>query len=211
MLYAVNRYGQRVRAEPDMKEAYCPACGAPCVPKCGLIKVWHWAHVSGKECDPWFEGETDWHLRWKDLVKPEFCEVPIGSHRADIKVGELVIELQHSSISPQEIQEREKFYRHMIWLFDASEIKENFQVYKHENYFTFRWKWPRRSLSFCQKPIYLDFGDMTMFLIKRLYESGGWGYSLHEFIFVKRFLKDCLNDSIALEVLKENWLTSFPY
>jgi hypothetical protein len=27
-------------------------------PKCGQLKVWHWAHRSTRSCDPWWENET---------------------------------------------------------------------------------------------------------------------------------------------------------
>ncbi len=103
----------------------CPSCGKPMTPKCGDLKVHHWAHRGKRDCDPWFEGETAWHMGWKNIVRPECCEVVIGDHRADIAtVGEfgnrLVVELQHSPIAPEVVRNREAFYGNMIWLFHAT-------------------------------------------------------------------------------------------
>jgi len=65
---------------------------------------------------------TEWHWRWQEEV-PEYCrEFTIGPHRADIlAIPGFVVELQHSSISPEEIAERERFYQKMVWVFDARE------------------------------------------------------------------------------------------
>ena len=100
----------------------CPTCGSRVIAKCGKIKTHHWAHESREECDPWSENIGPWHLGWQKLVDDEHVEVTIGQHRADI-VGNagVVIELQHSFISPDDITAREQFYDEMIWLFDATE------------------------------------------------------------------------------------------
>ena len=48
-------------------------------------------------------------------------EKVVGNHRTDIrnpKTG-LCIELQHSQLSVQVIQEREKAYENLIWIFNA--------------------------------------------------------------------------------------------
>jgi len=81
-------------------------CGAPVHARCGDLVVWHWAHNAEAGCDPWSEPEAPWHLWWKERVPLEQREVTIGSHLADIVVEKGVIELQHSSISTQEIIER---------------------------------------------------------------------------------------------------------
>ena len=63
MLYADTRHG-RIEAEPGLQGA-CPQCGTPMVPKCGDIVSWHWAHTTTANCDPWSEGEGEWHRGWK--------------------------------------------------------------------------------------------------------------------------------------------------
>jgi competence protein CoiA len=99
----------------------CPTCRGAVIAKCGHINTRHWAHEVAEECDSWSEGIGPWHISWQDIVRPEFVEVAMGQHRADmIGDGRVVIELQHSPINPEEIEERERFYKRMIWLFDAT-------------------------------------------------------------------------------------------
>jgi len=122
MLFAQDGDGKRIKAMPAAS-AVCPLCFTEMIPKCGEIKVWHWAHRR-KDCDGWSDGETEWHLFWKSLMPPENVEVIIErdgiKHRADIVTRSgMVVELQHSSMSVDEIAEREQFYGNMAWLFDV--------------------------------------------------------------------------------------------
>ena len=116
MIYAVAVNGsERIYAQPD-RRGQCPGCHASLRPKCGEIKVWHWSHIHVADCDPWSEGESAWHLAWKARVPSACCEVTMGTHRADIVTAKHIIELQHSSISPAEIHEREAFYGpRLVW------------------------------------------------------------------------------------------------
>ena len=135
MLYGLVGGDRKALATPKAR-GVCPSCGQVLIAKCGQIKVWHWAHKTGFDCDSWYEGESDWHLGWKKLVMPEFCEVVFGAnreHRADI-VGNngVVVELQNSAISPVDIQEREKFYEDMIWLFNGKSFNIEVEIcFKH--------------------------------------------------------------------------------
>jgi competence protein CoiA len=96
------------------------------VAKCGRVKVWHWAHKGRLECDPWYE-ETEWHRSWKDrfpLVWQEQIAYDPDSgekHIADVSTPNgLIIEFQHSVISPQEIAARETFYKICFgWLMET--------------------------------------------------------------------------------------------
>jgi hypothetical protein len=90
--------------------------------KCGQINVHHWAHVVGEDCDPWSEPETPWHRKWKSFG--HLTEQTLANHRADIITSRgLVVELQHSGISVDEIREREAFYgANLRWLFDGTDL-----------------------------------------------------------------------------------------
>ncbi len=57
----------------------CPHCGAAVMAKCGDFVAWHWAHVSGEECDSWAEpgGMTAWHRAWQECVPVDRREVTI--------------------------------------------------------------------------------------------------------------------------------------
>lgn len=119
MIYARTPTGL-VLANKGMR-ATCPSCGREVVAKCGTIKVWHWAHAA-RDCDPWSEPESAWHVGWKQRAPIDRQEVIMQRdgivHRADVvaKNGS-VLELQASTISVEEIQERERFYGRMAWLF----------------------------------------------------------------------------------------------
>jgi competence CoiA-like predicted nuclease len=114
MLIALHHL-ERIRASPRTI-AICPECKEEVVPKCGKIKVWHWAHHANSNCK-YGEGMGLWHLRWQDfaLQNGADVEVPImdargNIRRADIVYDNRVIELQHSGISVDEIIQRSDFY-----------------------------------------------------------------------------------------------------
>lgn len=159
--------GEKIQALPGLK-AICPACQAEVVAKCGNIYCWHWAHVNTEECDSWSEGETIWHRSWKEFFFPDEVEVVMGPHRADIRTrAGRVIELQHSSISTEEIEERERFYgRGMVWVVDAEPFIGNLEFDLIEDGLpqwrfkeTFRWKWERKSWRAAKRPVFLDLGE----------------------------------------------------
>ena len=96
------------------------------IAKCGKFVRWHWAHKSRQSCDPWWEAETDWHRDWKNKFPEEWQEVVHTDartgerHIADVKTPHgLVIEFQHSALSPEERRSREDFYKDMIWIVDG--------------------------------------------------------------------------------------------
>jgi hypothetical protein len=122
MLYAKDR----TIASPGGR-GECPGCGGDLIAKCGEIVVWHWAHVSG-DCDPWSEPETEWHSNWKECFPLECREVTVGNHRADVLIGGHAIEFQHSSISVDEIRERELHYGSLTWVIDGRDFRDRFFV-----------------------------------------------------------------------------------
>jgi competence CoiA-like predicted nuclease len=129
MQYANSLDGLKILAEPDVQGATCPSCCANVRAKCGNHNVWHWAHIDTEDCDTWSEPEGKWHLGWKEVFPKDWREVVIGEHRADIRTtGGLVVELQHSSITPEVVAERENFYGNMIWIFNATEYVDRCEV-----------------------------------------------------------------------------------
>lgn len=163
MFYALDPSGFRIPAQRNVR-ATCPCCGEPVVARCGEVMQWHWAHRQREECDPWYEPETAWHRGWKELAPPERTEVAMGSHRADLLgQGDTVIELQHSSLSPLEIREREAFYPRMIWLLDGSTFRGNFRVARAEEGYEFHWAHARPSWLAARKYIFVhgfSFGNL---------------------------------------------------
>lgn len=171
--------GERIDATKNAK-ALCPQCSKPVIAKCGAIVIHHWAHQAA-DCDSWWERESDWHRAWKSLVPDAQIEVTRGNHRADIVRSDgLVVELQHSTISPAEIGEREGFYGRMVWLFDGRSLDDNrLNLRITGRRATFRWKHPRKHYAYCKRPVYIDLGDDLILRMRKLYLNGapygGWG------------------------------------
>ncbi len=117
------------------QEGYCPICGGPLVSKCGNTKVHHWAHKNTKECDSFWERETQWHRDWKNLFPVDWQEIVHKDltgekHIADIKTPHgLVVEFQHSHITTKERDSRETFYEHMIWVVDGTRRKTDLEKF----------------------------------------------------------------------------------
>lgn len=180
MRYANNREGDKIEATPNV-EAYCPGCKSKLLPKCGSINIWHFAHKN-TDCDTWYEPETKWHREWKDNYPKKWQEVVIGNHRADIVTDKnVVIELQNSSISKDEIVERERFYKKMIWILNGEKFRDNLWFSEKPTYRTFHWKHPRKCWWYATCPIYIDFGKDGIFEVKKIYNSlpcRGWGKQL---------------------------------
>jgi hypothetical protein len=197
MLYAASEDGAKIRAEPDAV-GFCPGCGETLVPRCGEVNIWHWAHQAGRDCDDWYEPETAWHLWWKELAPAEHREVVVGQHRADVLGSRgVVVELQHSSISPETIAEREAFYDKMVWIVDArgynSRIKLRRWRYEDKTIdFYLSWKWPRTCWYQATRPVFFDIGfgvfqveDMT---IGRETTVRDWGW--HKVVSRKTYIGD---------------------
>jgi competence protein CoiA len=120
--------GNKVGATKGAK-GQCPSCGSDLIAKCGELKVNHWAHKGNRNCDPWWENETDWHRSWKDKFPIEWQEVVHISesgekHIADVKTQTgWALEFQHSFLNSEERQSRNAFYPKLIWVVDGTRRK----------------------------------------------------------------------------------------
>lgn len=134
----MNRYalvdGKRQEVTGKKQYGICEGCGSKMIGRFGSIKVPHWSHESSDECDKWHEPKTQWHIKWQDKF-PKDCQEKIVKdengkyHIADVVIGNLVIEFQHSPISIGEIIERSEFYRknvgNIFWVFDRDTDENN--------------------------------------------------------------------------------------
>ena len=163
-----EKNGQRILPNPFEKNAVCPLCKEEVISKCGEIKIWHWAHKSNNDCDNWGGRETAWHLNWKGEFPEETQEVIIGKHRADVKIQDIVLEFQSSSISLEKIKEREEFYDRMIWILNGGVFAENLCLRDNKGFKSFRWKWPPNAWLNATRPIYVDLQPLVDKWIKSL-------------------------------------------
>jgi competence protein CoiA len=113
-------------------EATCPNCGSKLIAKCGEMRMSHWAHKGERNCDPWWEPETEWHRRWKNAFSIEWQENALfdertgEKHIADVRTADgLILEFQHSAIAQKERTSREQFYKSMAWIVDGSRLKRD--------------------------------------------------------------------------------------
>jgi len=122
--------GQRREAESGLS-GECDGCGSALVAKCGEVRVRHWAHRARRNCDPWWENETEWHRSWKARFPDDWQEILHHAadgerHRADVKTAHgWALEFQHSFIKPEERRSREAFYAKLMWVVNGTRRKRD--------------------------------------------------------------------------------------
>lgn len=193
MLFAKSVYdGSRIQATYSGQKGVCECCGNYVTAKCGDINIWHFAHDSSDECDSFYEPMSDWHIAWQNWFSSFGAEVEvsmsdgIARHRADVVSADGIIwEIQHSALSTEDIQERERFYgvENMRWLFDMrKQFKaKDFDLRQKDGFHSFRWKHAKKSIAFARAKVFFDFGGGDVFELKKLHAAaptGGWGYLL---------------------------------
>lgn len=133
MQYALVN-GQRQEAQPGLS-GNCPGCSSDMVSKCGEQKIWHWAHRGQRNCDTWWENETEWHRAWKRLFPMDWHECVHHAesgekHIADVKTPQgWVLEFQHSFLNPEERRSRDSFYPKLVWVVDATRRKRDLEQF----------------------------------------------------------------------------------
>lgn len=155
MLRAIDEQGNFVNASDADRNGlyYCPTCHQPLKVKAKSSKCirTHFAHKPEHPCtDSWEYDMSEWHYSWQEKFPEECREVVLEKdgikHRADILINNTVIEFQHSPISSEDFQERNRFYlgceKKLIWIFDISDKEID---YKQPLYAKFDYiKLPRR-------------------------------------------------------------------
>lgn len=137
MFIALNKADERIEidnADPQ-KQYFCPICGESLIirAKDSLAVRAHFAHKRGTQCDDWKHDMSEWHYNWQQRFPKECREVVIENngekHRADVCIGDKVIEFQHSPITREEIIKRNTFYTscgyQVVWVFDATNKIKN--------------------------------------------------------------------------------------
>lgn len=110
---------------------FCPLCKGELIQKHGTKRVAHFAHKGNAEhCDSWHYDMSEWHRDWQNEF-PEDCQEIVlkkdgAFHRADVALNDkLIIEFQHSALTPKEFDERNQFYISLgyfvFWVFDTIE------------------------------------------------------------------------------------------
>jgi hypothetical protein len=212
VLYALDAGGNQIEPSPGVSGT-CSLCKLPLIPRCGEINIWHWSHRAG-DCDPWNEGETDWHREWKRRADRSWCEVVVPPHRADIRRPDgLVIELQYSSISAADIAAREAFYGNMWWLFHRDRFGKNARFFLTEDCrVRLRWLNGSRTLPRVTKRMFCDLGGPIVEFTGRVDRVGGWGQLLTqgEFLAEARLHQLDENEASAFSHHEVRWPARAP-
>jgi hypothetical protein len=152
------------------------------------MKVWHWAHRGQRNCDRWWESETEWHRSWKGNFPKDWQEIIHHAddgekHIADVKTSQgLVIEFQHSFMKPKERSIHSSFYGNMVWVVDGTRrlrdlprFVEEFPTWRCWAKYVFTSSTPEYALPKdwldCSKPVYFDFGNAGTSSNRRLADT----------------------------------------
>lgn len=198
MYYALDIKGNRtfiVNAEMN-KDYLCPICNEKLIQKKGKVNSWHFAHKVNKHCDDWYQ-MSDWHLKWQEYFPENFREVVVKHnnerHRADIKIGNLIIEFQNSSIGGYEFDCRTNFYTQcgvLVWVFNlqGKHIYEQKYIQKKTTHYYWDWAYKFGGLKSYGIEFDLFFQIKENELVKVVWNKsgfkyfGGYKYSKEEFM-----------------------------
>ena len=131
-------------------------CGNLWKAKMGDMVEHHWALLKGKYPIIDYEGMSDWHTNWQNILEKD-CGYKLeqlrkdllGYRKADALHQELkvVVEVQYSSISASDFYERTKFWiglgYNVVWVFDPKKYSDYRGKYEGQ----YRWS---------RKPVWWD-------------------------------------------------------
>ena len=133
---------------------YCQICNQPMMQRRCVHRIDHFAHFSphGNKnivpcSDHWGYDKTEWHMEWQKRFPVDNMERVLESHGkkhiADVLVGDIVVEFQHSPISLTEFNERNSFYTSLgfkvIWVFDMADEYENGRFAQNDYEWYYKW------------------------------------------------------------------------
>ena len=123
---------------------------------------------------------TSWHQSWQQQVKKENREVVLFRNgeirRADIMIDGRIIELQHSKITKEQVEERERFYgsSNLIWLFDYTQNRGRLVISRPDHKETgvcwveHYWRRKNETAALCKGEVCFDMGDDTIVVIHKM-------------------------------------------
>ncbi|AYV83035.1 MAG: hypothetical protein Hyperionvirus3_181 [Hyperionvirus sp.] len=200
LTYAIDESGEKISI-CDFKKGckiYSPL-GKELIAKKGPIKVHHYAHKYAGDRDQWLDPlMTKWHKSYQNICKSENVEYRIEKdgvlHIADIYNAGLVIELQHSYISQDVIDAREKFYGNMIWLFDytcddANNPTKGKIICDGGKIVKIEFKTPMKNTT---KPTFFDIGNYILQYLCVCPDNQMWCFAMKKKHFINHYLKNII-------------------
>lgn len=155
----VNSIRTYIEAASKDSQYFCPICKQSMVQKRGKINAHHFAHSSRIACDSWYTEKSLWHSSWQAKFPENSREQLLGSktayHIADVFYNDIVIEFQHSSMSPEDFSIRSQFYsrhcKNLIWVIDCQNDYDKGRIFYADaesvlGLYYYRWEQPKRYL-----------------------------------------------------------------
>lgn len=199
MRFAYDHNDRRIHIDNTHSDQdyFCPFCGAPLITRKGDIYRHHFAHKKNSSCTDTWNTSTNrggynmssWHDDWQARFPKENQEIRLSLgeivHRADVLVGNTVIEFQHSSLSIGAYNDRVNFYfglgYKVIWLFDMTDLYDSGKL-RHmkdpnSNNLIFSWDNPKkafrgRKVMQGAEEIFLQLDDNSIVKVLRLSGHG---------------------------------------
>ena len=152
--YAVVN-GEKITIEQYYKGmTACCKNGHSLVGAQGMKNQWHFRHLHSTDV---LNPLSEWHCEWQSHFKHTEIKYPTIRRRADIVEGKYVVEIQRSSITLKEVEQRNTDYtsigKEVIWIVDGTDIQVNGNVLTIDSI------WKYQSFIHCDF-IYLNKGDI---------------------------------------------------
>lgn len=211
MYIALDSNFNRVHIDDTLSknEYFCPYCKTQLEVRKGTIRRHHFAHAKNAvrdNCDSWLQERntnlSTWHDDWQSKFPKDNQEIPLQlgeiRHRADVMIGRTVMEFQHSPLSSEKFENRNKFYaglgHKVIWMFDfiAEYSKEEFKQINNTFYWN-RAKKTFRNFSSIEKSLqielYFQISDISIIRVTSV-SPKGFEQFMGEIIGTDDFIKN---------------------
>ncbi|WP_236896373.1 competence protein CoiA family protein [Clostridium beijerinckii] len=187
MQIALDILDKRINIVNSIKgqDYFCPVCKESLIQKKGSVNAWHFSHKKATTCDNWYEGDNKWCVEWQDMFPEQYKEIIVKdeneSHRADIKVNNLIIKFQNSTINGKEFDKRHNFFtRHgsLVWVINlqGKKIYERKYGTAKTTHFTWDWAYKLNNLEAYGNKFDLFFQIDKDLLVKVIWNKQGYKY-----------------------------------
>ena len=186
MYYALNSNKERVYIVNTKvgEEYYCPICGDKLIQKKGDVKAWHFSHSTKSNCDDWY-GMSKWHSQWQNAFPEKYREIIVEKdnikHRADIKIDNLIVEFQNSSLAGYNFDCRNDFYTSigkLVWVFNlrGKNIHDRYWMKGKTTQYLWDWAYKLNNLEAYGTKFDLFFQIKDDLLVKVIWNKQGFKY-----------------------------------
>ena len=160
--FAYNYKKEKIYIDDTVNEEYfCPICKEKLIARKGDVNIHHFSHMKKSKCIM-NNGNymSEWHIKWQNKFSKDKREI-IFEKDDEIRIADvflkeknIVIEFQHSPISVNEFNNRNKFYNSLgnkvIWVIDLLEQNDEEQIINEgKNYY--KWLHPKKFLTYYDK------------------------------------------------------------